>query len=91
MASLLATRGFPAGDGSAAEAARKKAAEAVAQCLGGFEGVKRRFEFVGRARGCAIFDDYAHHPTEVRATLQAARQRFDVQPLWVVFQPHTYR
>jgi UDP-N-acetylmuramate dehydrogenase len=37
-----------------------------------------------------IFDDYAHHPTEVRATLSAARQRFPRRPVWVLFQPHTY-
>jgi UDP-N-acetylmuramate--alanine ligase len=37
-----------------------------------------------------VVDDYAHHPTEIRATLQAARQRFPHQPLWAVWQPHTY-
>lgn len=58
--------------------------------MGDFQGVRRRFEFVGKARGCEVYDDYAHHPTEVRATLQAARQRFDQRPLWVVFEPHMY-
>jgi UDP-N-acetylmuramate--alanine ligase len=37
-----------------------------------------------------IFDDYAHHPTEIRATLAAARAQFGERPLWVVFQPHTF-
>jgi UDP-N-acetylmuramate--alanine ligase len=37
-----------------------------------------------------VVDDYAHHPTEIRATLQAARQRFPEQSLWAVWQPHTY-
>ncbi|MDQ7028325.1 MAG: UDP-N-acetylmuramate--L-alanine ligase [Ardenticatenia bacterium] len=55
-----------------------------------FAGVARRFELVGRVGHVEIFDDYAHHPTEVEATLQAARQRFGDRPVWVVFQPHTF-
>ncbi|XP_075108056.1 uncharacterized protein LOC107826838 [Nicotiana tabacum] len=55
-----------------------------------FEGVSRRFEKIGIVRGCHIYDDYAHHPTEIQAVLQAARQRFPFQELIVVFQPHTY-
>ncbi|XP_068650912.1 uncharacterized protein [Aristolochia californica] len=58
--------------------------------LKSFQGVSRRFEMIGRIFGCHIYDDYAHHPTEIRASLQAARQMFPFQPLWVVFQPHTY-
>ncbi|KAL7229805.1 hypothetical protein ACSBR2_008375 [Camellia fascicularis] len=58
--------------------------------LNNFKGVSRRFEMIGRVRGCHICDDYAHHPTEVRAVLQAARQRFEYEDLLVVFQPHTY-
>lgn len=55
-----------------------------------FGGASRRFEPVGSVGRVQIFDDYAHHPSEVRATLQAARQRFGERPIWVVFQPHTY-
>lgn len=55
-----------------------------------FAGVARRFEHVGRVGRVDIFDDYAHHPTEVEATLRAARQRFGRRPVWVVFQPHTF-
>ncbi|KAK6936790.1 Mur ligase, C-terminal [Dillenia turbinata] len=58
--------------------------------LSSFIGVSRRFEMVGTVRGCHIYDDYAHHPTEVHAVLQAARQRFPKEALVVVFQPHTY-
>ncbi|KAL5567920.1 hypothetical protein UlMin_024495 [Ulmus minor] len=58
--------------------------------LQGFRGVSRRFEMIGSIYGCQIFDDYAHHPTEVCAVLQAARQRFPLKSLLVVFQPHTY-
>lgn len=59
--------------------------------LSNFKGVSRRFEMIGKVRGCHIFDDYAHHPSEVRAVLQAARQGFQYKELLVVFQPHTYR
>lgn len=62
----------------------------AAQILEQFKGVKRRFELKGEVGGVIIVDDYAHHPTEVRATLAAARLRFPKYPLWVVFQPHTF-
>ncbi|KAF7148621.1 hypothetical protein RHSIM_Rhsim03G0190800 [Rhododendron simsii] len=58
--------------------------------LSNFKGVSRRFEMIGKVHGCHIFDDYAHHPSEVRAVLQAARQGFQYKELLVVFQPHTY-
>lgn len=64
--------------------------EATCKYLENFTGICRRFEFIGKTDCCDIYDDYAHHPTEVRAVLQAARQRFVHQALWVVFQPHTY-
>jgi UDP-N-acetylmuramate--alanine ligase len=57
--------------------------------LAGFTGVRRRFEFKGRAGGVAVYDDYAHHPTEVAAQLAAARQVADGR-LLVAFQPHLY-
>ncbi|KAK9036663.1 hypothetical protein V6N11_078657 [Hibiscus sabdariffa] len=56
-----------------------------------FIGLSRRFEAIGKIHGCQIYDDYAHHPTEVYCVLQAARQRFPSERLVVVFQPHTYR
>ncbi|MDY6876936.1 MAG: UDP-N-acetylmuramate--L-alanine ligase [Chloroflexota bacterium] len=55
-----------------------------------FRGVGRRFEVKGDAGGVIVVDDYAHHPTEIRVTLAAARQRFPDRSLWVVWQPHTY-
>lgn len=55
-----------------------------------FRGVARRFEITGDVNGITVVDDYAHHPTEISATLDAARQRFPGHRLWVVFQPHTY-
>lgn len=68
-------------------------AEAVIDGLAGFEGVRRRFELVGTAHGVRVFDDYAHHPTEVRATLGAVRtvtEQTGNGRTVVVFQPHLY-
>jgi len=64
--------------------------DAVLQVLPRFWGVRRRFEVKGEARGVVVIDDYAHHPTEIQATLSAARRRYSGRPLWVFFQPHTY-
>ncbi len=58
--------------------------------LSGFGGVGRRFERLGDVNGVAVVDDYAHHPTEIRATLQAARQAFPDRRLVAVFQPHLF-
>ncbi len=55
-----------------------------------FHGVGRRFEITGEVGGVWVVDDYAHHPTEIRATLSAARARFPQASVWAVFQPHTY-
>ena len=63
---------------------------AVADALAGFEGAARRFERKGEARGVAVYDDYGHHPTKVRASLAAARQRAGRGRVWCLFQPHTY-
>jgi UDP-N-acetylmuramate--alanine ligase len=63
---------------------------AAAKALAGFGGVGRRFERVGEAAGVTIIDDYAHHPTELSATLAAARQAFPSRRLVAVFQPHLF-
>lgn len=63
---------------------------AAARALGQFHGTGRRFDVLGTESGVTVINDYGHHPTEIRATLQAARQRFPGQPLWAVWQPHTY-
>ncbi|MGC9359656.1 MAG: UDP-N-acetylmuramate--L-alanine ligase [Anaerolineae bacterium] len=62
----------------------------AAAVLERFEGVARRFEVKGARNGITIVDDYAHHPTEIRATLAAARARYPGRRLVAVFQPHTY-
>jgi UDP-N-acetylmuramate--alanine ligase len=58
--------------------------------IAGFGGVRRRFEFKGRAGDVRVYDDYAHHPTEVDAQLRAARQAAQGGRLVVVFQPHLF-
>jgi UDP-N-acetylmuramate--alanine ligase len=58
--------------------------------LASFGGVGRRFQIVGEVGDVVVIDDYAHHPTEIRATLAAARQRYPGRRLWAVWQPHTY-
>ena len=62
----------------------------AAHALGQFTGSGRRFEVRGEANGITIIDDYAHHPTEIKATLAAARARYPRSPIWAVWQPHTY-
>jgi UDP-N-acetylmuramate--alanine ligase len=59
------------------------------EALLAFSGVKRRFEYKGSLHGIKVIDDYAHHPTEILATLTAAK-RLTYNKLWVVFQPHTF-
>ncbi|MBR2836534.1 MAG: UDP-N-acetylmuramate--L-alanine ligase [Coriobacteriales bacterium] len=63
--------------------------ERAAQAMSTFKGVHRRFEFVGERGGVRIIDDYGHHPTEIAATLAAAR-RMGYENIRVVFQPHRY-
>jgi UDP-N-acetylmuramate--alanine ligase len=64
--------------------------EDAARALAEYRGAGRRFELRGEAGGVTVIDDYAHHPTEIRATLAAARARFPGRPIWACWQPHTY-
>lgn len=64
--------------------------EEVREALRTFKGVGRRFELVGEVGGVTVIDDYAHHPTEIRATLAAARNRFPGRRIVAVFQPHLF-
>ena len=64
--------------------------EGMAPALRDFRGVERRFQRLGAARGVMVIDDYAHHPTEIRATLAAARAAFPGQRVLAAFQPHLY-
>ncbi len=62
----------------------------AAQALSEFHGAGRRFEVRGEAGGVVVIDDYAHHPTEIRTTLQAARSCYPGRRIWAVWQPHTF-
>jgi UDP-N-acetylmuramate--alanine ligase len=64
--------------------------QALVEGLGGYTGVRRRMELKGTAAGVRVYDDYAHHPTEVRAQLVAARDVVGAGRLVVAFQPHMY-
>lgn len=64
--------------------------DAVTEALRTFRGMERRFEVKGVAAGVTVVDDYAHHPTEIRATLAAARTSYPGRCIWAVWQPHTY-
>lgn len=74
--SLIVTLGLPL----------QKAAAALSE----FSGTGRRFEVRGERSGVTVIDDYAHHPTEIRATLAAAKARYPNHRIWAVWQPHTY-
>jgi UDP-N-acetylmuramate--alanine ligase len=63
--------------------------ETQSKALKSFTGAKRRFEFKGDVNGIRIFEDYAHHPSELKVTIEACTN-YDYNQLWVVFQPHTY-
>jgi len=63
--------------------------EKIAEGLRSFRGVDRRFQVRGTARGVTVVDDYGHHPTEIRATLAAARECGHAR-IHVIFQPHRY-
>lgn len=64
--------------------------ESLAHSLELFTGTKRRFELIGEYQGALIFDDYAHHPDEIRVTLTAFRELYPNRSLKVIFHPHTY-
>jgi UDP-N-acetylmuramate--alanine ligase len=62
----------------------------VIDALGEFSGSERRFDIRGEFKGVILVDDYAHHPTEIRTTLAAARTTYPDRRIWAVWQPHTY-
>jgi len=62
--------------------------EIVQVALSEFAGAARRFQLLGRRNGVAVIDDYGHDPTEIQATLRAARLRYPEKKIWCVFQPH---
>ena len=74
----------------AASAALGLSAEETREALQAFRGAHRRFELLGEVNGITFMDDYAHHPTEVRTTMAAAKEHFAGRRLVAIFQPHTF-
>jgi UDP-N-acetylmuramate--alanine ligase len=64
--------------------------EKIRKGLDSFSGIQRRFELRGEARQIKVFDDYGHHPVEIRAVLKAARECFSDSRIVVIFQPHRF-
>jgi UDP-N-acetylmuramate--alanine ligase len=64
--------------------------QGIVRALSAYSGTGRRFDIRGEACGVVIVDDYAHHPTEIKATLSAARSRYPGRRIWAVWQPHTF-
>lgn len=62
----------------------------AALAISAFQGCGRRFDVRGEFAGVTIIDDYAHHPTEIKATLKAAREAYPERRIWAVWQPHTF-
>lgn len=77
---------------AAAAAARQLGIEkeVITAALENFTGTKRRFEYKGAVNGASVYDDYAHHPTEIAAAIAGARDACPGYRLTVIFQPHTY-
>ena len=64
--------------------------EKIRDGLGSFSGIQRRFELRGEAKGVRVYDDYGHHPVEIRAVLKAARECFSDSRIVIIFQPHRF-
>jgi len=62
----------------------------VTTALENFAGTKRRFEYKGLCNNAPVYDDYAHHPTEIKAAIAGVREKYPDRKLTVIFQPHTY-
>ena len=64
--------------------------QALACAVPSFAGIDRRLSWCGQGRGVTVIDDYAHHPTEIRVSIKAARNHYKPKRTWVVFQPHQH-
>lgn len=64
--------------------------DSIRDALASFTGANRRFQIIGVKNNITVVDDYAHHPTEIRVTLKAARELYPGKSIWCVFQPHQY-
>lgn len=68
----------------------KISTDLVKSTLSNFDGVGRRMELVGNKRGVVVYDDYAHHPTAIKVTLEGFRQKHPKNRIWAIIEPHTF-
>jgi len=64
--------------------------QVIKKALRSFKGVSRRLELIGEKRGVKLYDDYAHHPTAVKLTIEALRQKHPGNRIWVIYEPHSF-
>jgi len=64
--------------------------ETTREVLSNFDGIGRRLELIGEKKKILIYDDYAHHPTAIKATISALRQRYPTKRIWAIVEPHSY-
>jgi UDP-N-acetylmuramate--alanine ligase len=62
----------------------------IFEALEGFKNAERRLELKGELKGCLVYDDYGHHPTEIKAVLNSLRELYPQKEIVLVFQPHRY-
>lgn len=64
--------------------------ETIRQSLNNYTGVGRRFEYIGQYQGAKVYSDFGHHPTEIKVTMKAAREKFPEKKIWLIYQPHMF-
>ncbi len=64
--------------------------DVIKQSLGNFTGASRRFEYIGNYNNAQVYSDFGHHPTEIKVTIEAARQKFPENRILLIFQPHMF-
>lgn len=64
--------------------------EVIKKSLSTYLGIGRRFEFLGKFKGADVYTDFGHHPTEIKTTMEAAREKFPKRRIWLIFEPHMF-
>ena len=62
----------------------------IQKSLQNYQGVGRRFELLGEFKGAKVYSDFGHHPTEIKVTMEAAREKFPKQKIWLIYEPHMF-
>ncbi len=64
--------------------------DTIRKSLASYKGISRRFEYLGKFKGAEIYTDFGHHPTEIKTTMQAAREKYPSQKIWLIYEPHMF-